>query len=539
MAINKNKIENVRIQNRCHTLNEWDNLPAEEANVMDKEIAIVMSNDNTTLLGIVVGEGQVYELYNKRQKVLFPGIGAGYVLPEASTSTLGGIKINELYFRMNNSVLNPISLTYTQDVVNGNRILTLPENHNLNVPGEITATSMHYQNVYNLFAQSNYIGVRKGIITTKTAVVTCTTAEEIVIPDHISGNITFVPEITNYSIREQNTTTTIIFSSTFIVGETYVVKYDVISDEQLSILPDNEYEGIQFFNYKKNEDGLTDDVRSVAELSIDNNGMLVYSTDNKSLSNYKKIALTEDQNYFLINVDDVPTQYYPFSTRVNYNTSKSINLSQKFCTSINVNGAKFDLQDDKSINIGNVIRDVTGTNGLTNTKNTTAGTVTISHSEASDLVNTTNTISISGTSKVATAISSITRDTYGHLTGITTTTYDFAAVLTSISSLQNQGTTIQNDLNELRESLNDTAGIVQTLQTNLNNTTTKANNNELKINGLETRVSNLEAKIQEFETKLNNIEIIVTNNNSAIESLNNSIEDIIQRLTALENKEQA
>ena len=70
MAINKNKIENVRIQNRCHTLNEWDNLPAEEANVMDKEIAIVMSNDNTTLLGIVVGEGQVYELYNKRQKVL-------------------------------------------------------------------------------------------------------------------------------------------------------------------------------------------------------------------------------------------------------------------------------------------------------------------------------------------------------------------------------------------------------------------------------------------------------------------------------------
>ena len=532
MAINKNKIENVRIQNRCHTLNEWDNLPAEEANVMDKEIAIVMSNDNTTLLGIVVGEGQVYELYNKRQKVLFPGIGAGYVLPEASTSTLGGIKINELYFRMNNSVLNPISLTYTQDVVNGNRVLTLPENHNLNVPGEITATSMHYQNVYNLFAQSNYIGVRKGIITTKTAVVTCTTAEEIIVSDHISGNITFVPEVMNYNIREQNTTTTTIFSPTFIVGETYVVKYDVISDEQLSILPDNEYEGIQFFNYKKHEDGLTDDVRSVAELSIDNNGMLVYSTDNKSLSNYKKIALTEDQNYFLINVDNVPTYYYPFSTRVNYNTSKSINLSQKFCTSINVNGAKFDLQDDKSINIGNVIRDVTGTNGLTNTKNTATGTVTISHSEASDLTNTTNKVSISDAAKIVSAISAVTRDTYGHLTGITTTTYDFAAVLTSINSLQNQGTTIQNDLNELRESLNGTAEIVQTLQTDLNNATTKVNANETKITNLEARVSNLETKINELET-------IVTNNSTSINHINSEIETIIQRLTALENKEQA
>lgn len=533
MAINKNKIENVRIQNRCHTLNEWDNLPIDEAKVMEKEIAIVMSNDNTKLLGIVVGEGQVYELYNEQQKVLFPGIGAGYVLPNASSTILGGVKINELYFKMSDKgVLNPVSLTYTADVVNGNRVLTLPENHNLIVPGEITATSMHYQNVYNLFAQSNYIGIRKGIITTKTAIATCTTAGEITIPDHISGNITFVPEITNYSTREQDTTTTAIFSPSFIVGENYVVKYDIISNEQLSILPDNEYEGIQFFNYKKGEDNLSDSDRSVAEIAINNNGMLVYSPDNKSLSNYKKIALTEDQNHLLINVDGISTYYYPFATRVNSYISKSLNLSQKFCTSINVNGAKFDLQDDKSIDIGNVVRDVTGANGLTNIKNTATNTVTISHSEASDLTNTTNSVFVSNTTKVISAISAVTRDTYGHLTGITTTTYDFAAVLASISSLQNQGITIQDDLNELGKSLNNTAEIVRTLQTNLNSTTTKVNANETKIINLETRVNNLETKISKLET-------IVANNSTSIANINSNIETIIQRLTALENKEQA
>ena len=88
MSILNKVVNNVRIQNRCHTLNEWDELPAEESRVMEKEIAIVMSNDNSRLLGIVVGEGQVYELYNRKEKVLFPGIGAGYTLPNASSTTL-------------------------------------------------------------------------------------------------------------------------------------------------------------------------------------------------------------------------------------------------------------------------------------------------------------------------------------------------------------------------------------------------------------------------------------------------------------------
>lgn len=479
MSILNKVVNNVRIQNRCHTLNEWDELPAEESRVMEKEIAIVMSNDNSRLLGIVVGEGQVYELYNRKEKVLFPGIGAGYTLPNASSITLGGIKINELYFKMSDTgVLNPVSLTY-KNISGENRVLSLPENHSLNVPGDITTTSIHYQNLYELFVQSNYIGVRKGISTTRIEEVTCSIAGQINLPGLISGTITFIPEITNYSVR-QNTTNTTIFSSSFIVGETYVARYDLVSNEQLPILPSNEYEGLQFFNYKEGEDSLPDSERTVAEIAIDNSGMLVYSADNKSLSNYKKIALAEDQNYFIINVDGVQTKYYPFSTRMNNNTNKSINLSQNFCTSVIVNGVKFDLKNDRSINIGNIVRNVSGNNGLTSAQGED-GAITISHSEAANLDITTNKVSISDTSKLATAITAVARDSYGHLTGITTTIYDFAAVLESIKSL--------------KESVND----IPSLQTKVDNITTE-------INSLKTKISNIESSITSIEERLSALE---------------------------------
>ena len=91
---------------------------------------------------------------------------------------------------------------------------------------------------------------------------------------------------------------------------------------------------------------------------------------------------------------------------------------------------------------------------------------------------------------------------------------------------------VKSHLGVCRESINGTAEIVQTLQTDLNNATTKVNANETKITNIEARVSNLETKINELET-------IVTNNSTSINHINSEIETIIQRLTALENKEQA
>ena len=46
-------------------------------------------------------------------------------------------------------------------------------------------------------------------------------------------------------------------------------------------------------------------------------------------------------------------------------------------------------------------------------------------------------------------------------------------------------------------------------------------------------------KSKTFEESLNELETIVTNNSTSINHINSEIETIIQRLTALENKEQA
>jgi hypothetical protein len=73
---------------------------------MEGEIGVVNKTNTKNAIKIVVGNGTstTSELLAEGN-VFYSGIGAGYILPTASNTLLGGIKISDTYFYTDGEVL--------------------------------------------------------------------------------------------------------------------------------------------------------------------------------------------------------------------------------------------------------------------------------------------------------------------------------------------------------------------------------------------------------------------------------------------------
>ena len=99
------EIKNVRIKFRIANDSKWKDKNA----ILDAgEIGIVLNNSQTKIEKMLIGrkDGELA----KDAIAFYPGEGAQYKLPEATTSKTGGIKINKHYFKMENGMLEPIHL---------------------------------------------------------------------------------------------------------------------------------------------------------------------------------------------------------------------------------------------------------------------------------------------------------------------------------------------------------------------------------------------------------------------------------------------
>jgi hypothetical protein len=83
---------------------------------MEGEIGIVNKTNSKTVSALIVGNGSTnIENLLLNDNAFYPGIGAGYILPTASSTVYGGIKISDNYFYMDQGLLKPKTLQLIED----------------------------------------------------------------------------------------------------------------------------------------------------------------------------------------------------------------------------------------------------------------------------------------------------------------------------------------------------------------------------------------------------------------------------------------
>lgn len=180
----RKEIDNVRIIQWGNTLSKWEEINSQQGehfqlkmnelgvvnNSSGKTLALVVGNNNDTVAELY--ENAISETSNTN--VFFSGIGAGYNLPAATPTVLGGIKIDSEYFSMINQKLTPKLLTYAVPEPSGNYYnasgptpeniaLTLPSDHDLRVQGTVFAETLITTEEINVQVGFQYIDIHKKI----------------------------------------------------------------------------------------------------------------------------------------------------------------------------------------------------------------------------------------------------------------------------------------------------------------------------------------------------------------------------------------
>ena len=228
------KIEDVTLQLRQDTIENWEK---NQTKLKKGEPGLIYPNSGSNPLGLVFGNGDKEEdlplisIYSNGQ-CFYPGKGAGYELPVASEAILGGIKINTSYFEMSGEQLQPLTMVYTNLPVQhtpGNYALTLPETTDLNINGDL----------YFKKAYGEYLSVDK---------------------------LEYVQQTVTEAANKYSN-----------------IHYSHDSDVIVNVLENGEREGLLLHNYRTDEKDTIPEFRTIAELSINNSGILLYSPDNKNV----------------------------------------------------------------------------------------------------------------------------------------------------------------------------------------------------------------------------------------------------------------
>lgn len=93
------RIEDVRFLNRLDTKSNWNSRNAE---LLPGEIGI-LTDSNGKIIGLCAGGTIESEETTGREiitadKIFYPGAGSGYVLPDATFETKGGVKPSQDYY---------------------------------------------------------------------------------------------------------------------------------------------------------------------------------------------------------------------------------------------------------------------------------------------------------------------------------------------------------------------------------------------------------------------------------------------------------
>lgn len=310
---NKKQINNVTLQLRSDSLEHWN---VKNPILLKGEIGIVFSNNSTTTIeALVIGDSfNTVSNILQNQKGFYPGIGAGYVLPTASSDTKGGLQLDDRYFQLVNEQLQPKLITLTvpynlpdEDLTHTK--LTTPENCDLRVLGNLYAESMIFVEKDDLKVNTNFIEVHK----------------------KIEGSIE--PEV----------------------------------------LGNNEYAGIRIYNYHIDDADLEEASRKAAEIAIDNKGKLFYTLDEEIerqlILTIPPIAQASGKELFLKTTQDSDGMKLLWSEKISpsdvetkplkltiggeelvvYDTTEetevTIDIPEDYCESIIVNGQTYEAVD--------------------------------------------------------------------------------------------------------------------------------------------------------------------------------------------------
>lgn len=413
--MSRKTLNNIRIQQWGNTLNSWDNTSTNPALY---ELALVQSNvEPTKTIGLVIGNGEdsVVSLYNtaidletsdSAKNVFFPGIGAGYVLPTASSTQIGGLKINPYYFVLQNDALeskllrkaepDPITRLYynSEGPTPKNEPLTLPLKHDLRIQGSLFVDEIIAETTINIQTESNYIDVHKKIdkeitedVVASEGTITLTNYvntqwhETIEIVDS-SGT-----EITGFDIDSgtvDGKIVTILKSEKFVTDKTYTISYRTVSSDPW-VLKDEETAGIRIYNYNAKDASLEESFREVAEISVTNDGNLWYTSNalgldgpieryNISLmspSDISGIPLYDGSTKLLSIVEKIPVSSMPEFSKLgisfvgsgeevsyeydpNKNEDVTVEIRNDYCDTIIANGVEYKVSNN-TINLGSPV----------------------------------------------------------------------------------------------------------------------------------------------------------------------------------------
>lgn len=429
-------------------------------------------NEENVISFIMIGNGtdRFRMIHNSGKNIFYPGIGAGYQLPTASNTELGGIKISSDYFTITNQTLYPKFLRY--ETYNYELALVTQENVSLKVDN----------NIYCKKLAADQVNTKLWV-------------EE----EHIK------------------------------IGDKYIDLHIKLEGKSAPpILSNNEYCGIRFNNYRYDEADTAESDRSVAELSINNRGLLYYSTSTTSskyqilmlnpntYTSEKYISISKDNNGFfnlkgissipitdisgrgtltlnIINKDTnstlnsysyscnssitadikIPTVYCK-SIRLNNGSiltpdsdnNININVSTNYCNSIVVEGQTYNVDTNNTITVGslgftdqdrialnssiksltlnntqysgdNVTFNINATTGLV--ANNSSGKVDLSHYKSADYIENSNLpyteYDIYNNNSITTIVN-VQRDELGHITSYNNATLIFKTLVDKIKDLE-------------------------------------------------------------------------------------------------------
>lgn len=336
------KIEKVDLQLKQDTISNWK---TNQTKLLKGEAGLIYADNGINPLALAFGAGKGEEnlplisIYENNQ-CFFPGIGAGYKLPTASQYRLGGIKINNTYFEMSGEQLQPLTLVYTTELPEihtqhqktEHSILTLPNNTDLTVDGDI-----YFESAYG--------------------------------------------DLLRVTTLQYENTTTVEAANTHLN-----IHYSHDEDVEVNVLDENEREGLLLHNYKSDEQNIPQNERTVAELSINNKGILLYTPDNKTVDMKHVLTMsplitgelergflyvTKDANGFTvvtpqeyveseqlgelndltITVNGTPFVYSPISIDPSYTNNIDLTIPTRYCASIKFDGINYVPDENNQINI--------------------------------------------------------------------------------------------------------------------------------------------------------------------------------------------
>lgn len=508
------------------------------------EIAIIKETTGTNefeAIGIVMGPGKIGELIDDDKQFLHSQVGAGYKLPKATETTLGGVTLNQAYWLNVEGQYIPRWLYY-EGSVNGYQTLSFrpPTADKVKVNADwIEAERVSITSAIITSTNNKYIEINSDLGQVQQAYNTCVDSGQIVYIGQLTAD-NFTSGIWNYRDGTQvenwtvsyNATTnrTTIFSESFIYGETYVanVNYKVDATAATALTSANDYAGIKICNWNANNSD------AYAFLGTNNTGALFYS---ESDSTYRRVAYVPSSTGFVYSSGDSSnlTVKTPSGFKLTWDRNAEDSDSRTFAynpafsnsTDVNLGTIVHNIKTDDSSAIVITDHSVLGSESH-------EGYISVNHVSAPSITQTLNplqNINIDESTEIV-CLTGANTDDWGHLNSIRISTYNFSNLLEKVSTNISNITSLQTVVSDLAttDTVEELSNRVSNMENDISNLATKEELEELDEN----IANGFENVGIELEDKVNSSDYLDLKNQFII--LQTNFDDLLERYEALENR---